>query len=205
MSGGSYSWPAGHLKRPESKTQVFTQPSGAPYGKWQDYEEWGIGHRYRIPLWELVFHDCVVSTWYWGDASDFLLQAAPEITPKKDAFNVLYGTIPLMWAGRQGSWPANKETFLTTYRNTCKLHEVIAGKEMMSHEFVTPDRAVQRTRFSDGTLVVVNFGAQPYQARVAGKQYLLPQNGFAVQGPRIRQSLALVNGKAVTTILPVSK
>ncbi|MEI7728914.1 MAG: glycoside hydrolase [Verrucomicrobiota bacterium] len=23
-----------------------------------------VGHRYRLPLWELVFHDCVVSQWY---------------------------------------------------------------------------------------------------------------------------------------------
>ncbi len=86
------------------------------------------------------------------------------------------------------------------YRNTCKLHEVLAPAEMLSHKFLTPDRAVQRTRFSDGTEVVVNFGEQPYQARVGGKPRLLPKNGFAVKGPRIEQSLELVHGKPVTTI-----
>jgi len=200
MSGGSYSWPAGYLTRPKSKEQEFTSPAGSRYPKWEEYAKWGIGHEYRVPLWELVFHDCIVSTWYWGDSSDFLLAAAPEVTPKKDAFNILYGTIPMMWAGRSGSWPAARDLFLTTYRNTCKLHEAIAGTEMVSHEFVTKDRAVQRTRFSGGTEVVVNFGEKPYAARVGGKSYLLPQNGFAAKGPKIEQSLSLSGGRPVTVI-----
>ncbi|MCL4393345.1 MAG: glycoside hydrolase, partial [Chloroflexi bacterium] len=204
MSGGSYSWPAGYLTRPKSKDQQFTSPSGSKYAKFADYEKWGIGYQYRVPLWELVFHDCIISTWYWGDTNDFLLAAAPEVTPRKDAFNILYGTIPILWAGRQGSWETARDVFLRTYRNTCKLHEAIAGTEMISHEFVTPGRAVQRTKFSDGTQVIVNFGEKPYTAKLAGKSYVLPQNGFAVKGPRIEQSLALVNGRPVTTIRPAS-
>jgi hypothetical protein len=65
---------------------------------------------------------------------------------------------------------------------------------------VTSDRAVQRTRFSDGTEVVVNFGEQPFEVKLGRRQYLLPRNGFAVKGPKIEQSLALVSGEAVTTI-----
>ncbi len=201
MSGGSYSWPAGHLIHPKSKDQEFTSPWGGKLGKWEEYAKWGIGHEYRVPLWELVFHDCVISTWYWGDASDFLLDAAPEVTAKKDAFNILYGTIPILWVNKEGAWQKSRDTFLRTYRNTCKLHEVIAGMEMLSHEFVTPDRAVQRTRFSDGTEAIVNFGETPFSAELAGKKYLLPQNGFAVKGPRIEQSLCIVNGQPVTTIV----
>ncbi len=200
MSGGSYSWPAGHLIRPKSRDQQFDSPWGNKYPKWEEYEKWGIGHQYRVPLWELVFHDCVVSTWYWGDSSDFLLAAAPEVTPKKDAFNILYGTIPILWANREGGWQTHRDAFLRTYRNTCKLHEAVAGTEMLGHEFVTPDRAVQRTRFSDGTEAIVNFGEKPFAVELVGKSYLLPQNGFAVKGPQIEQSLALVNGRPVTTI-----
>lgn len=203
MSGGWASWPAGHLIHPKTKDEEFSNPWGGKSGGragWANYEKWGIGHEWRAPLWELVFHDCVVSTWYWGDASDWLLQAAPEVTPKKDAFNILYGTIPLLWANREGSWHAAREVFLRTYRNTCKLHEVLAGTEMLSHEFLTPDHTVQRTRFSDGTQVVVNFGEKPYTAEMGARKYLLPQNGFAVKGPRIEQSLALEGNKPVTTV-----
>lgn len=200
MSGGYASWPAGHLLHPKTKADAFTGPWGDGYGPWSNYEKWGIGHATRVPLWELVFHDCVVSTWYWGDASDFLLQAAPEVTPKKDAFNILYGTIPLLWANAEGSWPTHRDVFLRTYRNTCKLHEAVACAELLSHEWLTPDRAVQRTRFSDGTEVVVNFGEQPVDATVGHASYRLPQNGWAAKGPKIEQSLALEGGRAVTTI-----
>lgn len=202
MSCNSYfSWPAGHLIPPKSKTEEFTSPWGNELPPWDEYERWGIGHRERAPLWELVFHDCVVTTWYWGDSSDFLLQAAPEITPKKDAFNVLYGTIPLLWADRRkGSWENQREVFLRTYRNTCLLHEAIAGTEMLSHEFVTPDRDVQKTTFSDGTVVVVNFGGKPYELLIAGSKHVLPQNGFYAKGPRIEQIRELKGNRVVTTI-----
>ena len=30
------------------------------------------GHYYRLPLWELVYHDCVVAQWYWGDYNNKL-------------------------------------------------------------------------------------------------------------------------------------
>lgn len=200
QSGGSYFWPAGHLIHPKSKTEQFETPWGGTLPDWESYATWGIGHQWRAPLWQLVFHDCIVSTWYWGDASDFLLDAAPEVTAKKDAFNILHGTIPLLWADAGGSWHKDRAVFLRTYRNTCKLHEVIATAAMRSHEFLTSDHAVQRTRFSDGTTCVVNFGAKPYRVTVGGKSYLLPQNGWAVNGPRITQSLALEQGRPVTTI-----
>lgn len=200
MSSYQFSWPAGHLIRPQSKEQRFTDPWGNQLPPWSEYEKWGIGHSYRIPLWELVFHDCVVSTWYWGDSSDWLLQAAPEITDRKDLFNILYGTIPLMWLDMQGAWNTDRQRFVRTYRLTSKLHEAVATQEMLSHEFLTPDRAVQRTRFADGTVCVVNFGEQPYTLKVNHHSVVLPRYGFWVKGPRIEQSRVLVNGEVVTTV-----
>ena len=200
QSGGYASWPAGHLIHPKTKDQEFEGAWGKLKTKWETYAQWGIGHESRVPLWELVFHDCIVSTWYWGDASDFLLDAAPEITPKKDAFNILYGTIPLLWADNGGSWRKDRAVFLRTYRNTCKLHEALATAELVSHESVTADRAVQRTRFSDGTVCLINFGEKPYRATVGGKACELPQNGWVVTGPKVQQSLVLEGGKPVTSI-----
>ncbi|GIV15485.1 MAG: hypothetical protein KatS3mg022_0920 [Armatimonadota bacterium] len=200
MSSYQFSWPAGHLIRPQSKEQRFTDPWGNQLPAWSEYERWGIGYRYRIPLWELVFHDCVVSTWYWGDSSDWLLQAAPEVTDKKDLFNILYGTIPLMWLDPRGAWNSDRQRFVRTYRLTSKLHEAVATQEMLSHEFLTPDHAAQRTRFADGTVCVVNFGEQPYTLKVSNQNLVLPRYGFWVKGPRVEQSRVLVNGETVTTV-----
>ena len=38
------------------------------------------GHFYRLPLWELVYHDCVVAQWYWGDYNNKLPQSGTAAT-----------------------------------------------------------------------------------------------------------------------------
>ncbi|MGI5925392.1 MAG: glycoside hydrolase [Lentisphaeria bacterium] len=188
MSGGSYSWPAGHLRRPKTKDHNLWDPE-KPTDRFALYEKYGIGHETRLPLWELVFHDCISSTWYWGDATDFLLDAAPEVTPKKDAFNILYGSMPIYWAHAEGLWQRDRRAFLRSYFHISKMHESVGMAEMLSHEFLSPDRALQRTTFSDGTVAVVNFAPDVRVVEVAGGSYALPQNGFAVVGPRLRQSM----------------
>jgi hypothetical protein len=198
MSGNRFAWPAGHLIHPKNKQEKFSGPYGAE--TWEVYDRWSLGHEWRAPLWELVFHDCVAATWYWGDSNDYLLDAAPETMAKKDAFNVLYGTMPMLWADSDGAWHKDRAGFLRTYRNVCRLHETVAEAEMLSHEFLTSDHALQRTRFSNGTVCVVNFGEKPLPVTLAGKTYLLPQNGWAVQGPQFEQSRALADGVVVTRI-----
>jgi hypothetical protein len=195
QSGAFYSWPAGHvgIEIPQTRGEI-----GA------DYLKYGIGEVYRVPLWELCFHDCVVSTWYWGDSTGHLYKAAPDIADRKDLFNILYGTVPLYWVSQpySFSWrdPALRERLLESYRNTCKLHEQIGFEELVSHEFVTGDHAVQKTVFGDGTEVWVNFGEQPWTLKRAKQEYVLPQYGFYAQGPKIEQYRADVAGKTTTLI-----
>ena len=195
QSGGFYSWPAGHVGKalPEKREDIG-----------QSYLDYGLGHRVRVPLWELVFGDCVVCTWYWGDSTGHLYNVAPELAAKKDAFNILYATVPLYWNDRpfglNWSKPELCARLLESYRNTCKLHEVIGFEEMVDFAYVTPDKDVQRTRFADGTVVTVNFGDKPFTLKSAGKEYRLPRFGFFVKGPRIFQYKAIVDGRPVTEI-----
>jgi hypothetical protein len=199
QSGGDYSWPAGHVgvNIPQTRDEI-----GAGYLKY------GIGHYYRVPLWELCFHDCVVSTWYWGDSTGHLYKAAPEIADKKDAFNILYGTIPLYWVSQPYSFnwsvPELRARLLQSYRNTCKLHEQVFGQEMLSHEFVNEDHTVQRTRFANGVQVTVNFGEQPYRidhvAATAMQTFTLGTNDFFATGPNFLQYRAIEGGRKITLI-----
>lgn len=192
QSGGFYSWPAGHvgIDLPQTREEIGER-----------YLTWGLGHERRVPLWELVFGDCVVSTWYWGDSTGHLYDVAPDLADRKDLFNILYGTVPLFWVNRPFGlhWERHRERLLESYRVTCKLHEQTGYDEMLSHEFVTEDRAVQRTRFSSGTQVTVNFGDEPYEARGGGQTYVLGQDGFLAQGPNVLQYRAL-SGDEVTFI-----
>jgi len=116
-----------------------------------------VGHQYRLPLWELVYHDCVVSTWWWGDYNNKI----PAIWDKRDLFNILYGSPP-MFLITSDFWESNKQRFAQTYQNVCTVVRAVGYEEMTDHQFLTADRAVQQTRFANGARITVNFGASPY-------------------------------------------
>lgn len=117
-----------------------------------------LGHKYRLPLWELVYHDCVVAQWYWGDYNNKL----PALWDKRDLFNVLYGTPPMFMFDRN-LWQRTKARFVASYQNTCPPIRRLGYQEMIDHRFLTPDRDVQETRFADGGSVIVNFGSSDYR------------------------------------------
>jgi len=116
-----------------------------------------LGQRYRLPLWELVFHDCVVAQWYWGDYNNKL----PSLWDKRDLFNVLYGTSP-MFMFNKALWQSQKERFVKSYKNTCPWVRKVGYTEMIDHRILSPDRDVQQTVFSNGTVITVNFGNTPF-------------------------------------------
>jgi len=193
MMSGNYffSWPAGHLVPIEKADEISDR-----------YLEWGIGYHRRVPFWELVFHDCVVSTWYWGDTIGYHERVRPDITDRKVAFTALYGTQPMFWAsplclGFEGK---GKERFLDAYRKCCNIHRAVGYERMVSHEFLTPDRSLQRTRFSDGTEVTVNFGPEPGAVESGGKTWMLAANGIVADGPQIHEHVAVVDGASETCI-----
>ena len=117
-----------------------------------------LGQDYRLPLWELVYHDCVVAQWYWGDYNNKL----PALWDKRDLFNVLYGVPPMFMFNRK-LWEQDKARFVQSYENTCPHVRKVGYQEMTDHRFLTKDRAVQQTVFANGVTITVNFGATPYQ------------------------------------------
>jgi hypothetical protein len=117
-----------------------------------------LGQNYRLPLWELVYHDCVVAQWYWGDYNNKL----PALWDKRDLFNALYGTPPMFMFDRK-LWEANKNRFVASYKATCPVARATGYAEMTDHRFLTPDRSVQQTAFANGVTVTANFGDAPYR------------------------------------------
>jgi hypothetical protein len=117
-----------------------------------------LGHKYRLPLWELVYHDCVVAQWYWGDYNNKL----PALWTKRDLFNSLYGTPPMFMFTRS-FWEQNKDRFAQSYKNTCTVARAVGYSEMTDHRFLTEDRTVQQTQFANGVVVTVNFGDKPFR------------------------------------------
>ena len=116
------------------------------------------GHFYRLPLWELVYHDCVVAQWYWGDYNNKL----PALWLRRDLFNALYGTPPMFMFNRE-IWEKNRERFVESYKTATPVARATGYAEMLSHQWLTADHAVQQTRFANGVVVTVNFGDQPHR------------------------------------------
>jgi len=122
-----------------------------------EFLKFQVGEYYRIPLWEMVYHDCVVADWYWGDYNN----KAPEVWDRRDLFNILYSTPPVFMFDKK-TWNRERDRFAQSYRNICPLVRRLGHAQMMSHEFLTPDHAVQQTVWSDETHIIVNFGATAY-------------------------------------------
>ncbi|MDO5309187.1 MAG: glycoside hydrolase [Planctomycetia bacterium] len=133
-----------------------------------------VGYQYRLPLFELVYHDCVVSYWYWGDNSNKF----PSLWRDRDLFNALYGTPP-MFCFTEDFFQDNSERFAQSYRVAQPVARATGRVEMTEHACLTEDRAVQRTRFANGTTVYVNFGAQP--ETIESDKLTLPARSATVQ------------------------
>ncbi len=119
-----------------------------------------LGHAYRLPLWELVYHDCVVAQWYWGDYNNKLT----ALWNKRDLFNLLYATPPMFMFTRD-LWQKDKARFVQSYQNTCPTVRELGYTEMTNHQFLTRDRTVQQTSFANGTTITVNFGTAAFPMR----------------------------------------
>jgi hypothetical protein len=145
---------------------------------WNDVPErvakFQLGQAYRLPLWELVYHDCVVAQWYWGDYNNKL----PALWDKRDLFNALYGTPPMFMFDRK-LWASQKERFVQSYRNTCPIVRAVGYSEMTDHRFLSPDRSVQQTSFANGVTVTVNFGETAFPL---GSGQNVPPMGMRVSG-----------------------
>lgn len=127
------------------------------------------GHYYRLPLWELVYHDCTVAQWYWGDYNNKL----PKVWGRRDLWNALYGAPPMFLFVRKG-WEANRDRFVKSYQTATPVARATGYSEMLSHTWLSADHSVQQTRFANGVVVTVNFGEQAY--RLADGTSLAPMS-----------------------------
>ena len=56
-----------------------------------------------------------------------------------------------------------KPKILRSIERACPVAKQTMYEKMTSFEVLTPDRQVQRTRFSDGTVVTVNFSEKQFR------------------------------------------
>lgn len=109
----------------------------------------------RIPLWQLVFHDCAGTYWHW----EFGSLELQDRNKYCDLFSLLYGERGMFMPGYSSTYPGTSY-FNTMLERIKKLNTVllqVGTDEMIDHEFLTDDGSVQKTTFSSGVSVIVNF------------------------------------------------
>jgi hypothetical protein len=130
---------------------------------------------YQAPLWDLVYHDCVLSTLHWERAQNHFLYVWDKAdlsailrgqtallnlvyqgtgtSPTADAPAYVTDNIGLKWSTR---WldtvndPGNrvKNRVLQTITNVAGWHAQVGLLEMTDHQWLTTDRTVQKAEFS---------------------------------------------------------
>ncbi len=187
--------PGGHLRKVAALEEVTDA-----------YRRYGMNPATRIPLWDLVYHDSLATTWYWGDGNGYFYDIAPEWTEARDAWTILHAQMPMLWVDFVNpgqthcfGWDRHRSRMLRTIRETCHVQAAFFGRALRTHEFLSEDRTLQRTRF-DGGWVVVNLSERPQDYRVRGRSMRLAPWGHVVEGPGLRQQRILVNSQPLAVV-----
>lgn len=182
-SEGGADWPA-HALHYQEGSLTLNRLGGipgayvgtAPFDLPEDYDRSQFDMAIRVPLHKLVYHDSVLMTWRWNHTPNRWNQ--PERWDDWDLIHLLYGGMPIFVVNEQ-SIAGKGARILQTYHTVCDFTETVAGHEMVSHRFLTPDRAVQETRFANGRGVVVNFSPdKPFES----EHGTVKPKGFLVLG-----------------------
>ena len=165
-------------------TMSIVPPTGSGYD-WAtpmsdpgaDFINYSMNHTKRIPLVSLIYRDCHFSTWYTGDG----LSKVPDYWDKKEAFNILYGSMALTVPPSANYWQENKVRYITSNIAVGALLRILEFRKMTDHRFLTENRDVQMTNF-EGFSVTANFGSSDYTYSDGTNAYVIPKNGYVCSG-----------------------
>lgn len=124
-----------------------------------------------VPLWPLVFHDCAFATRYTrGGSPGNLERGAPRLLT-----DMLWGYFPMWWIDSRESWAAHSNSFASA-GYVCDWHKRIGADRMTGHRYLAEDFQVERTEWSSGVAITVNFAPEPRQVEAR----TIPGHGYAV-------------------------
>jgi hypothetical protein len=109
----------------------------------------------RLPLYQAVFHGSVITTHHWA-FDNFKLT---NVRVENELTQLLYNVAPLYHL----SAATLKQRLPVIQRQDAffrPLHERLATQALTDFRWLTEDRQVQQTTFSDGTRLVANFDSQ---------------------------------------------
>lgn len=126
-----------------------------------------------VPLFNLVYHDCVITPWIMDKQDD---------QPDQMLYALLNGGAPYLI--RNGAYPNIDGTYdggvsytlqqkISRSDAVAKIHKKVAFEQMTRHEFLG-DWKRQRTVFSDGTEVMIDLENECYEIKLERGETLCP-------------------------------
>ena len=106
----------------------------------------------RVPLWQLVYHDCVMTFPYWGDSTE----STPEYTDRRVLFACLFGCPPL-YSFSLKDYEMLKPSILDSYKRISEVHSRVATLKMTDYRVLSDDYMLQCSEFGGKYRVTVNF------------------------------------------------
>ncbi|MFC7441785.1 glycoside hydrolase [Laceyella putida] len=117
-----------------------------------------IDPRFQFPLYELVFHDSVITTHHWGMGS---LKLRDE-TKTRALTEMLYD-VPPLYHLNLNAWNQDKAIIKKHYRFFSPVHKQASLLEMTRFDWLTPDRSIQKTVYGGKLEIVANYSPKPFQ------------------------------------------
>ena len=142
----------------EGNFSAYTWRVDGGRNMWKTYEtspavmKYAIDPATRYPFWEMVFHDCVSSYWYWTDYNNRFL----DTWWQRDALNAITGTAP-MYLFTPETFAKQKERLAESVKVAARTAKETADFLLLEYRWLSADRLVQQSRFSGGFTVTVNF------------------------------------------------
>ena len=114
--------------------------------------------RFRLPLYQIVFHDSVITTHHWGSGSLKFKNAIRMLALLELLYNV-----PPLYHLNIDEFSKHKAWIKRYYAFFSPLHRQIGGKPMTDFKWLREDKRVQRTEFGDTVEIVANFGTDAFE------------------------------------------
>ena len=129
---------------------------------------------HRAPLWNLVYHDAVANFGKIQDPDnetswngDFRI---------KSLRNILFGAGSLIFFSPY-EFEGMEDMIKLANQVVSPVHKETFYDELVSHEFLSVDFQVQRSRFSSGTVVIANLNAAP---QIIDDGTVIPGYGYRI-------------------------
>ncbi|MCX5384269.1 glycoside hydrolase [Streptomyces sp. NBC_00083] len=121
---------------------------------------------YRVPLYETALHGSLVNVERW----ELPFGKLPDEKTNRALLAMLYNTpLNFVLSDQDPRHAQNEHELAVLQQYFAPLHQAAGTRELTSFAWLTPDRAVQRTVFGDGTLTVTaNFGTTAHAGLPGG-------------------------------------